>query len=72
VSGELTTSSASWGTEDKEDKGKSTYYHVKYTTLIRNISLKDFLLDIRTKAEQAEYLADKVVCHSSSLYNRLK
>lgn len=35
----------------KRTKGKSTYYHVKDTTLIKNISLKDFLLDIRTRAE---------------------
>jgi len=45
----------------KRIKGKSTYYHVKDTTLIQNISPKDFLSDIRTKAELTEYLADKVV-----------
>jgi len=56
----------------KRTKGKSTYYHVKKTTLIHNISLKDFLSDIRTKAELAEYLADKVVRHSRSPNNRLK
>jgi len=56
----------------KRTKGKSTYYHVKDTILIQNISLMDFLSDIRTKAELAEYLADKVVCHSRSSNNRLK
>ena len=30
----------------KRTKGKSTYYHVKDTTLIKNIFLKDFLSDI--------------------------
>jgi len=34
----------------KRTKGKSTYYHVKDTTLIQNISLKDFLSNIKTKA----------------------
>lgn len=56
----------------KRTKGKSTYYHVKDNTLIQNISLKDFLSDIRTKGELTEYLADKVVCHSKSSYNRMK
>ena len=56
----------------KRTKGKSTYYHVKDTTLIQNISMKDFLSDIRTKAELTEYLADKVVRHSRSSNNRLK
>jgi len=56
----------------KRTKGKSTYYHANDTTLIQNISLKDFLSDIRTKGELTEYLADKVVCHSKSSNNRLK
>jgi len=56
----------------KRTKGKSTYYHVKDTTLIKNISLKDFLSDIRTKAELTEYLAYKIVCHSRSSDNKLK
>ena len=50
----------------KRTKGKSTYYHVKDNTLIQNISLKDFLSDIRTKGELVEYLADKVLSHSKS------
>jgi len=45
---------------------------VKDTTLLRNISLKDFLSDIQTKAELTEYLTDKVVCHNESSNNRLK
>ena len=56
----------------KRTKGKSTYYHVKDNTLIQNISLKDFLSDIRTKGELTEYLADKVLHHSKSSNNRLK
>ena len=40
----------------KRTKGKSTYYHVKDTTLIQNISLKDFLSNIKTKAELTTYL----------------
>ena len=50
----------------KRTKGKSTYYHVKDTILIKNISLEDFLSHIRTKAELSEYLADKVVRYSRS------
>ena len=42
----------------KRTKGKSTYYHVKDSTLIQHISLKDFLSDIRTQGELTEYLAD--------------
>ena len=42
---------------------------MKHTTLIQN---KDFLSDIRTKAELTEYLADKVVRHSRSSNYRLK
>ena len=45
---------------------------MKDTTLLRNISLKDFLSDIQTKAELTEYLTDKVVCHNESSNNRLK
>ena len=56
----------------KRTKGKSTYYHVKDNTLIQNISLKDFLSDIRTKGELTKYLADKVVRHSKRSNNRLK
>ena len=56
----------------KRTKGKSTYYHVTDTTLIQNISLKDFLSDIRTKAELTQYLANKALKHSLSLNNALK
>ena len=41
----------------KRTKGKSTYYHVKDITLIQNIYLKDFLSNIKTKAELTTYLA---------------
>ena len=40
----------------------TTYYHVKDTTLIRNISLKDFLSDIQTKAELTEYWLTSLYC----------
>ena len=56
----------------KRTKGKSTYYHTKDNTLIQNISMKNFLADIRTKGELTEYLADKVLQHSKSSNNRLK
>ena len=56
----------------KRTNGKSTYYYVKDNTLIQNISLKDFLSDIRTKGELVEYLADKVLSHSKSSNNTLK
>ncbi|KAK6182328.1 hypothetical protein SNE40_010039 [Patella caerulea] len=56
----------------KRTKGKSTYYHVKDTTLIKNISLKEFLSNIRIKAELTEFLADKVERHSRSSNNRMK
>jgi hypothetical protein len=56
----------------KRTKGKSTYYHVKDTTLIHNISLKDFLSNIKTKAELRTYLAAKSTDHSKSPRNQLK
>ena len=59
-------------TRSKRAQRKTTYYHVKDNTLIKNISLKEFLSDSRTKEELTEYLANKVVCHSRSPSNRLK
>ena len=56
----------------KRTKGKTTYYHVKDRTLIKNITLKDFLSDVRTKEELTEYLAQKILHHSRSQFNRLK
>ena len=56
----------------KRTKGKSTYYHVKDTTLIQNISLKDFLSNIKTKAELITYLAEKTTDHSKGPTNKLK
>ena len=56
----------------KRTKGKSTYRHVKDTTIIQNVSLKDFLSDVRTKTELTEYLAEKVIRHSKSSNNKLK
>ena len=37
--------------KNKRTKGKSTYYHVKDTTLIQNISLKNLLSHIKTNVE---------------------
>ena len=34
------------------------------TTLIKNVSLKDFLSDVRTKSELTDCLADKMLSHS--------
>ena len=56
----------------KRTKGKSTYYHVKDTTLIQNISLKDFLSNIKTKAELTAYLAAKTTDHSKGPTNKQK
>jgi hypothetical protein len=55
----------------KRTRGKSTYYHVKDTTLIQNISLKDFLSNIKTKAELTTYLAAKSTDHSKSPRNQM-
>ena len=56
----------------KRTKGKSTYYHVKDTTLLKNIFLKDFLSYIKTKAELTAYLAAKTTDHSKGPTNKLK
>ena len=56
----------------KRTKGKSTYYHVKDTTLIQDISLKDFLSTINTNAELTAYLAAKTTDHSKGPTNKLK
>ena len=45
--------------KNKRTKGKSTYYRVKNTTLIQNISLKNLLSNIKTKVELTTYLAAK-------------
>ena len=45
--------------KNKWTKGKSTYYHVKDTTLIQNISLKNLFSNIKTKIELTTYLAAK-------------
>ena len=45
--------------KNKRTKGKSAYYHVKDTTLIQNMSLKNLLSNIKTKVELTTYLAAK-------------
>lgn len=59
-------------TRKKRTKGKSTYYQIRDSSIIKNISLKDFLAHIKTKAELTEYLAIKCLDHSKSSMNRLK
>ena len=56
----------------KRTKGKSTYYHVKDITLIQNISRKDFLSNIKTKAELTTYLDAQTTDHSKGPTNTLK
>ena len=56
----------------KRTKGKSTYYHVKDTTLIQNIFQKDLISNIKTKAELTAYLAAKTTDHSKGPTNKLK
>ena len=51
---------------------KSTYYHVSDSTLIKNISLKEFLADTRTKAELCEYLSKKALIISRGPDYKLK
>ena len=50
----------------KRTKGKSTY------TLIQNVSLKDSLSNIKTKAQLTTYLAAKMTDHSKGPTNKLK
>ena len=45
----------------KRTKGKSTYYRINDNSMIRNITLKDFLSYVKTKSELAEYLATKTI-----------
>ena len=45
--------------KNKRTKGKSTYYYVKDSTLIQNISLKTLLSNIKRKLELTTYLAAK-------------
>ena len=53
----------------KRTKGNSTYYHAFYLT--HNISLNDFLSNIKTKVELTTYLAAKTTDHSRGPTNKL-
>ena len=55
----------------KQTKGKSTYYRIQDNSMIRNITLKDFLSHVKTKSELVEYLATKTLVHSKSVQNQL-
>ena len=56
----------------KRTKGKSTYYHIRDSTVIKNISLKDFLSNVKTKAELTEYLATQCISYSKAHPEKLK
>ena len=58
----------------KRTKGKSTYTMSRtlVTTLIQNVSLKDSLSNIKTKAQLTTYLAAKTTDHSKGPTNKLK
>ena len=58
-------------TRRKRNQRKTTYYHIKDNTLIKNIPLKDFLSDTRKKDELTKYLANKIICHARGLSIRL-
>ena len=55
----------------KKTQGKTTHYYVKYSTLIKNVSLKDFLSDVQTKEKLTSYLTQRVLHHCRSLANKL-
>ena len=56
----------------KRTKGKSTYYRVTDSTVIQNITLTNFLSNIKTKAELTEYLAMKCLAYSKSPVSKMK
>jgi len=60
------------GMRQKRTKGKSTYYRVTDSTIIQNITLKNFLPNIKTKAELTEYLAMKCLGYSKSPVSKMK
>ena len=53
-------------------KGKSTSEHVMETTLIQNISLKDFLSNMEAEAELTIYPAATITHHNKCPTNKLK
>ena len=56
----------------KRTKGLSaTYYHITDSTLIKYITLKELLSDVRTKGELCEYFAEKALKYSKSVHNKL-
>ena len=53
----------------KRTKGLSaTYYHITDSTLIKYITLKELLSDVRTKGELCEYFAEKALKSSKSVH----
>ena len=56
----------------KRTKGLSaTYYHITDSTLIKYITLKELLSDVRTKGELCKYFAEKALKYSKSVHNKL-
>ena len=47
------------------------YYHITDSTLIKFISMKELLSDVRTKGELCDYLSEKVLQFSKSNENKL-
>ena len=57
---------------NKRTRGTATtYYHISDNTMIRHLSLKELLSDMRTKAELCDYLALKVLNYSKVPDNNL-
>ena len=56
----------------KRTKGKSTYYRIMETTLIQNISMKDFLSNIKAEAELTSHQAAKTINHNDGPTNTFK
>lgn len=48
---------------EKRNKGEDVYYHITDKTLIKNITLKEFLSSSKTKSELTAYLGRKILQH---------
>lgn len=49
---------------EKRSRRKNTYYRVTDNTLMKNVSLKDFVSSIKTKNELTKYLGQKIMEHN--------
>lgn len=59
-------------TRKKRTAGSQTYYRIHDNSLIRNITLKNWLSHPKTKGELTEYLASKILSHSMKAENNRK